>query len=71
MERFLNSYQILADKANLKKLFVSYHPHRKKSHRGGRLIFFYLIQTKYYFLFQMWLWNHRNFEKVITLSLSF
>ena len=38
--------------ANFKKFFVSYHPHRKtKSHPGGQY-FFYLIQTKYYFLFQ-------------------
>ena len=40
MERFLNSYQILADKANLKKLFVSYHPHRKKKSPGRPVKFF-------------------------------
>ena len=42
------------DQANLKKLFVSYHPHRKKKVTWvASKTFFYRIQTKYYFLFQM------------------
>ena len=39
---------------NLKKLFVSYHPLRKKKLPGRQVkLFFHLIQTKYYFWFQM------------------
>ena len=38
----------------LKKLFISYHLHRKKKvTRAAGKTFFYLIQTKCYFLFQM------------------
>ena len=40
--------------ANLKKMFVSYNLHRKKNvNQAASKTFFYLIQTKYYFLFQM------------------
>ena len=40
--------------ANLKKLLISYHLHcKKKIARAAGKTFFYLIQTKYYFLFQM------------------
>ena len=51
---FQNLYKLFACEANLENLFVSYHPHHKKiSHRATGKTFFYLIQTKYYFLFQM------------------
>ena len=38
----------------LKPMFISYHPHHKKkvTWAVGKT-FFYLIQTKYYFLFQI------------------
>ena len=43
------------DWANLKKMFVSYNPHHKKIKSPGQPVkfLFYLIHSKYYFLFQM------------------
>ena len=40
-------------KANLKKLFVSYHPHRKKKVTRAAGKTFFLPYSNYYFLFKM------------------